>query len=168
MKEITTDATEFGKGNQQALRISLTWLELVVSFFLLAVISGYLVEAFALPSPYNKKSVGAGEFPIIIGIATLIPLLLLMALSLSKLIRNVEPQYVTISRPLGVVSAMGILIVQTLLLDKVGLIIGIAVFSALLMLSAGERRPAFFIGVPMALSLGMHAVFVLVLGVYFS
>lgn len=168
MNKNTTASTAASKGDDQTIRLSLSWVELVTSFILLAIISGYLVEAFALPSPYNENSVGAGEFPIIIGIATLIPLLLLMVVSLTNILRNVTPIIVTVSRPIGVLLAMAILIIQTLLLEKVGLIIGIALFSALLMLAAGERRPAFFIGVPMALALGMHALFVVVLGVYFS
>lgn len=168
MNNTTTASADESKGDNQAIRLSLTWVELVTSFILLAIISGYLVEAFALPSPYNKKSVGAGEFPIIIGFATLIPLISLMLYSLANILRNATSRTISISRPLGVVLAIAILISQVLLLEKVGLIIGIGLFSSLLMLAAGERRPAFFIGVPMALALGMHVVFVVVLGVYFS
>lgn len=156
------------KDDHQAIRLSLTWVELITCLVLLAIVSGYLVEAFALPAPYNAKSVGAGEFPVIIGIATLIPLISLIVISLANIIRNAPSKTVIINRPLGVLLAITVLIAQVLLLDKVGLIIGIALFSALLMLAAGERRPAFYIGVPVALALGMYVVFVVVLGVYFS
>jgi len=168
MSKTTTPSTDDGKGDDQALRLPLTWVEFVTYFILSAIIAGYLVEAFALPSPYNEKSVGAGEFPIIIGIATLIPLTSLIIITLAKILRNVPPETVTISRPVGVLLAMAVLIVQALLLETVGLIIGIALFAALLMLAAGERRPAFYIGVPVALALGMYVVFVFVLGVYFA
>lgn len=168
VNKTTAASTDDSKGDGQAIRLSLTWVELITCFILLVIISGYLFEAFALPAPYNEKSVGAGEFPIIIGIATLIPLISLIVISLANIIRNAPSQTVVISRPIGVLLAIAILIVQALLLGKVGLIIGIALFSALLMLAAGERRPAFYIGVPLALALGMHVVFVVVLGVYFS
>lgn len=167
MSKITTASPSYSDASDKTIRLSLVWVELVTSILLAAIVVGYLIEAYALPSPYNAKSVGAGEFPIIIGYSTLIPLILLIIKSVANIVRKVPPKEVAISRPLSVLLAMVVLIVQTLLLDKVGLIIGIAVFSALLMLTAGERRPAFFIGVPLALALGIHAVFVLVLGVYF-
>lgn len=168
MNKTKAASTADSKGDGQAIRLSSTWAELTTCFILLIIVSGYLFEAFALPAPYNEKSVGAGEFPIIIGVATLIPIISIIVISLANIIRNVPSETVIISRPIGVSLATAILIVQALLLDKVGLIVGIALFSALLMLAAGERRPVFYIGVPVALALGMHAVFVGVLGVYFS
>lgn len=167
MKEATT-SDGYSKSEGRTIRLPLPWIELVTSIVLLAIISGYLVEAFAMPSPYNEKSVGAGAFPIIIGVATLIPLVSLLITSLVKILRNIPSEDVSISRPLGVLLAMVILILQALLLDTVGLIISIALFSALLMLAAGERRPVFIISIPIAFALGMYVVFVGVLGVYFS
>lgn len=168
MNKTTAASIEDSKADDQAIRLSLTLVELIVCFILLAIVSAYLFEAFALPAPYNEKSVGAGEFPIIIGLGTLIPLISLIIITLSKIIRNVPPDTVTVSRPVGILLAMAVLIAQALLLETVGLIIGIALFAALLMLTAGERRPALYIGVPVALALGMYVVFIYVLGVYFS
>ncbi|NVK42848.1 MAG: tripartite tricarboxylate transporter TctB family protein [Oceanospirillaceae bacterium] len=150
-----------------SIQVPLVWLELVFGLVLLLVAGTYLYEAAKLPDPMNPKAVGAGDFPMIIAIGTLIAVFLMCCHGLVKIFREKEHERVELSRPLSVIIAVLILGGIGAFLDSLGAIIATAGLSALLMIAVGERRPLHLIAVPMGLALGLYAIFVLALGVYF-
>lgn len=149
------------------IQVPLVWLEVVFGLVLLLIVGNYLYEATQLPNPMNPKAVGAGDFPMMIAIGTLIAVFLMCCHGLVKIFREKEHERVEFSRPLSVIVAILVLVGIGGFLDSLGAIIATAGLSALIMIAVGERRPLQLIAVPLGLALGLYAVFVLALGVYF-
>ncbi|GGO75999.1 hypothetical protein GCM10011348_02170 [Marinobacterium nitratireducens] len=149
------------------LQVPLVWLELLLGIVLLIVVGSYLYEAAKLPDPMNPKAVGAGDFPMMIAIGTLVAVFLMSCHGLVKIFSEKEHELVELSRPLSVIVAILVLVGIGAFLDSLGAIIATAGLSALLMLAVGERRPLQLIAVPLGLALGLYVIFVLALGVYF-
>lgn len=148
-----------------ALRGSLLWLELVLGLALVAILWIYLDEAGQLPRPMNPSDVGAGRFPTIVGVATIVAVALMIGLGIARLRRGGGHHPVTVHRPVWVLVAAGLLVAQAALFEVFGALAGVAGFSFLLMLVAGERRPLHLIATPALLTAGLYVTFVLALGV---
>ena len=150
------------------LRAPMAWLELISGIVLVACSGFYVYEAELLPDPFNPRAVGAGDFPMIIGIATLAASLGLALTGAVHVFSGKEHSHVTFHRPLSVVGGVAALIAGVLLLEHIGPLIGIAALAFMVMLAGGERRIGYLISVPAALSGAIYCIFVFVLGVYFS
>ncbi|MEJ1990511.1 MAG: tripartite tricarboxylate transporter TctB family protein [Maritimibacter sp.] len=147
------------------VRGSLPVLDLVGSAILLTVFWKYFAQASALPTPLNKIDIGAGGFPILLAIATLIGI---AAVAVGAVIRMLDPvpvSWVAIRRPLFVIATIGLLILQSIYFETLGALPSVLVFALLTMLACGERRPLHLIGVPIALSAFIYVVFNLALDV---
>ena len=152
---------------ERTIQIPLAWLELLFGLVLLIGVAVYLYEATQLPVPINPKAVGAGDFPMMIASGTLVAIFMMCCQGLWKVFREKKPVLVSLNRPVSVIIAMLVLGGIGAFLDALGVIIAMVSLSALLMVAAGERRPLQLIAVPLGLALGLYAVFVLVLSVYF-
>ncbi|BBI54171.1 hypothetical protein HORIV_65920 [Vreelandella olivaria] len=67
-----------------------------------------------------------------------------------------------------VLLSMMVMVAVVLALEWVGLIVGITLLAFLLMKLGGENRYSLLLTLPPLLALGIYAIFVLVLGVYFD
>jgi len=159
---------EYQSRKAHLLRVPMAWLELVSGMVLVAIAGFYVYEAELLPDPFNPRAVGAGDFPMIVGLATVAASLFLTLLGVIHLISGKEHKHVTLHRPLSVAFGIAALIGGVLLLEHLGPLVGIATLSLLIMLAGGERRIGYLVAIPAALSGGIYSVFVLLLGVYFS
>ena len=147
------------------VRGALPVIDLVACLLLFIAFWSYFQSARALPDPMNKIDIGAGGFPIILAIATL---LAICAVALSALVRMLDKapiEWVSIRRPPWVALAAVFLILQSIYLEAVGAIPSVLVLSVAIMFACGERRIAHLIGVPIALSLFVYGVFVMALQV---
>jgi len=165
---ISSDATEDNQSLSAGLvKISMPLLELLGGA-LIAMVSGfYLYEAWQLPEPFNAKAVGAGEFPLIIGVVTLICALALTILGLLKLISKNTPEYASFPRLGYVVLAIVALIAVVSFMEVLGAFVSMAILSFMVMLAGGERRIGYLVSIPVVLGATIYVVFVLALGVYF-
>lgn len=155
------------KKSELAIQVPMVWLEVLFGFILLVIVGSYLYEAIKLPSPMNAKSMGAGDFPMIIAIVTLVAVFVMFCIGLVKIFKEKEHELVAFSRPVWVVAAILVLVVIGAFMETLGALAASAILVALLMFFAGERRPLQLITVPLGLALGIYAVFILALGVYF-
>ena len=153
--------------HEPAIKLPMVWLEVVFGFILLFVIGSYLYEAIKLPRAMNAKAMGAGDFPMIIAIGSLVAVFVMFCFGLVKLLKEKDHELVAFSRPVWVIAAMVVLVVIGSFLEYLGAISGVGSLVALLMFLAGERRPIQLIAVPLGMALGLYAVFILALGVYF-
>lgn len=160
--DVTQDEVVTPQG--PAIRFPLAWLEAGVSLFFLVLAGFYMSEAAKLPKPFSEGDVGAGRFPMIIGILTLIATALVIRAAVASIMRG-DGEMVAIHRPLMVLFGMAALVVQAFLFETVGAVVAIAVATLLFMLICGERRPLHLIAVPALVTLGIYTTFTLALGV---
>lgn len=143
------------------------WLELAVYFALLAATALYANDALKLPS-YGSSGIGASGFPLLVAMLIGVPLLLLIMVSLLSKPSQESDSLVEISRPVQVLLSMMVMAAVVMALEWMGLIVGIALLAFLLMKLGGENRYSLLLTLPPLLALGIYAIFVLVLGVYFD
>lgn len=143
------------------------WLELVVYFALLAATALYANDALKLPN-YGASGIGASGFPLLVAMLIGVSLLLLIMVSLLSKPSQESDSLVEISRPVQVLLSMMVMVAVVITLEWVGLIVGIALLAFLLMKLGGENRYSLLLTLPPLLALGIYAIFVLVLGVYFD
>lgn len=160
--EVPETAPQYGEVQQKIVA-----LELLVGGVLLVIVGWYTYEAFMLPAPYNPVDVGAGGFPLLLAGATLITLALYFIECIARHIKRDTPHMVRTQRPVSVLFGAVLFVLQALLFEHIGLLACVAIFTALTMFVAGERRVVHLIGVPIATSLSVYVVFVFLLGVYF-
>lgn len=147
-----------------AIHIPLAWLEAGIGLFFLVLAGFYMAEAAKLPKPFSVGDVGAGRFPMIIGVITLVATVLLVRAAVAGIMRGAEEK-VAIHHPVQIALGIVLLVVQAILFETIGAIATIAVAGLLFMLVGGERRPLHLIAVPALMALGIYATFTLALGV---
>lgn len=147
------------------VRGALPVLDLLGCAALLAVFWQYYTQASALPPPFNAVDIGAGGFPILLAVATLIGIAAVAIAAVIRLLDPVPVAWVSIRRPLFVLATIGLLILQSIYFETLGTLPSVLIFSILTMLACGERRPLHLIGVPLALGAFIFVVFNLALDV---
>lgn len=140
-------------------------IDLIGCAVLFAVFWVYLSSALALPAPLNDVDIGAGGFPRLLAIATLIAIVAMAASALYRLLDSVPVSWVSVRRPLSVAITLVILTVQSIYFEQLGTLVSVLVFSVATMAACGERRILHLIGVPLALAAFIYTVFVLALQV---
>ncbi len=151
-----------------AVKVSQKWLEVAVYTLILGADIFYTLEALALPGASAPGSLGAGGFPAIVGVVSGILLLMLIGKSVMKTKLGIVDMRVFVHRPLQVIAVMMVMMAQVVIINVVGPIIGIILLAFLVMWLGGERRYVLLLTIPPLLSLGIYAIFVLMLGVYFG
>nr|WP_283247398.1 tripartite tricarboxylate transporter TctB family protein [Halomonas boliviensis] len=134
---------------------------------MLAATALYANDALKLPS-YSSSGIGASGFPLLVATLMGVSLLLLIVVSFLSKPSQESDSLVEISRPAQVLLSMMVMAAVVLALEWVGLIVGIALMAFLLMKLGGENRYSLLLTLPPLLALGIYAIFVLVLGVYFD
>lgn len=147
------------------LRGALPVIDLVACALLFAAFWSYLQSARALPDPMNKIDIGAGGFPVLLAIATLMAICAVAVSAVVRMLDKAPIEWVSIRRPLWVALTAVFLIVESVYLEAFGALPSVLVLSIAVMFSCGERRVAHLIGVPIALSGFIYGVFVLALQV---
>jgi hypothetical protein len=147
------------------LRGALPVIDLIACAILLAVFWSYYQAAVALPEPMNKIDIGAGGFPSLLAIATLLAVLATAISAVMRLLDKAPVEWVSIRRPLWVALSVVFLIVQSIYLEAFGALPSVLALSVAIMAACGERRILHLIGVPIALGAFIYVVFVLALQV---
>ncbi len=150
---------------RDVLRGALPVLDLVGCAALFVVFWQYFSQASALPAPLNKIDIGAGGFPTLLALATLIAI---SAVAVSAIVRLLDPvpvSWVSVRRPVFVLVTIGLLVLQSIYFEMLGALPSVLIFAVLTMLACGERRPMHLIGVPVALGAFVYVVFNLALAV---
>ncbi|RGP38021.1 tripartite tricarboxylate transporter TctB family protein [Pseudotabrizicola alkalilacus] len=147
------------------LRLAMWLCDLAGSGILLWVFWIYLQHANALRRPLNAADIGAGGFPGLLALIAIAALLLLLGIIIFRHVVTRRRASLVIQRPLFVVMTMALLVGQAILFDRIGAIVCVGGFSLAILLACGERRPMHLVGVPVALTAFIYAVFVLALGV---
>ncbi|WP_445010874.1 tripartite tricarboxylate transporter TctB family protein [Vreelandella stevensii] len=160
--------TEASEVAHKTLLIRKKWLELAVYVVLLAAAALYANDALKLPSYGSSGSVGASGFPLLVAMLIGLSLLLLIIISFVGKPDQESDYLVEISRPVQVLLSIVVMVAVVLALEWLGLIIGISLLAFLLMKLGGENRYLLLLTLPPLLALGIYAIFVLVLGVYFD
>ena len=140
-------------------------IDLVGCAVLLAVFGWYLISAMALPSPLNETDIGAGGFPRLLAIGTLIAILAVAVSAVIRLMDSLPVSWVSIRRPVFVIIAAALMVVEAIWFEALGTMVCVVVFAFAMMLVCGERRPLHLICVPLALAAFIYGVFVLALQV---
>jgi hypothetical protein len=156
----------FTRARKGSIHIPLPALELVIGAGLIAVVLRYLYEAYALPAPYNPIDIGAGGFPKLIALATLVALLIMVFLGGYHLLKG--GRYfgiIAARRPFFVIAGTLLLIGQAALFEQLGVFTCVGFSAVGIMLAAGEGRIAHLIGVPVALVTFIYVVFAFALNV---
>ncbi|MEL7979838.1 tripartite tricarboxylate transporter TctB family protein [Vreelandella titanicae] len=151
----------------KTLVIRKKWLELAVYFLLLIATALYASEALNLPS-YGSPGIGASGFPLLVALLVGVSLVLLIVASFLSKRSQESDSLVEINRPAQVLVSVIVMVAVVLALEWLGLIVGIALLAFLLMKLGGENRYSLLLTLPPLLALGIYAIFVLVLGVYFD
>lgn len=141
--------------------------ELCAATVLLALTGYYVYEAWLLPAPLNPVDIGAGGFPMILGSATLAAVLIFWVRSAISLASGRHAEPIHIPRPIAVAVTAVALIGQAVVFAYINPFLCVGIFSVLIMLAAGERRPAHVIGTPLAIAVGIWLVFDILLNVHF-
>jgi hypothetical protein len=165
MMEYGTPRENGWRFNLSIVRGALPAIELAGCAILLAVFWVYYRQAEALPQPLNQIDIGAGGFPVLLAIGTI---LAIVAVGLSALVLAfdaVPANWMSIRRPVSVVIGVILLIAQSIWFEELGVMPSVIVFAAATMLACGERRIIHLIGVPLALAAFVYSVFVLTLSV---
>lgn len=149
------------------VRIPMPILEITAGLMFLAALIWYILGAQKLPRPFNEADIGAGGFPLLIATGTVAATVLMIAHGVAGITGKIEPSMTRWRRPLYVLLAIVILSGQALLFETLGVYACVALFSAAVMLAAGERRPLRLLGVPIALMAFIYVVFALALNVLF-
>ncbi len=149
------------------VEIPVRLLEIGIGAVLAVVGFIYFNDALALPPPFNENAVGAGRFPIIVAAATLVSVALMVGGAVKAALLRDFGAPVAFPRPLFVCGAVLLLVLECLLFEKAGALACTFTASLVLMVLGGERRPLQFIGVPALVTLGIHVLFTVALGVRF-
>lgn len=159
------EKTEGWRLSWDVLRGSLPVLDLVGCAALLWVFWQYFSQASAIPAPLNEIDIGAGGFPKLLALATLIAIGAVAVAAIVRLIDPVPVAWVSIRRPLFVLATVGLLVLQSIYFERLGTLPSVLIFAFLTMLACGERRPLHLLGVPVALGAFIFIVFKLALAV---
>jgi hypothetical protein len=147
------------------LRGALPVIDLVACAILLAIFWSYHEAAIALPEPMNKIDIGAGGFPAILAVATMLAIIATAISAVMRMLDKAPVEWVSIRRPLWVALTAIFMIVQSLYLETAGAMPSILALAVGVMFACGERRITHLIGVPIALGAFIYIVFVLALQV---
>lgn len=149
------------------IRVSMPVLETAAGAVLLSTLSWYLLEAGKLPKPFNATDIGAGGFPTLIAVGTIFATLLMIGFGVAGILSKEEAAVIRWRRPFYVFVTGLLLIGQAVLFEMLGVYLGVGLFSAAIMLAAGERRPLHVLAVPLALVAFIHVTFAIALNVAF-
>lgn len=163
--EYDTSQTKGWRCRLDILRGALAVIDLVACAILLVIFWSYYQAAVALPPPMNAIDIGAGGFPAILAIATLLAILATAISAIVRMLDKAAVEWVSIRRPLWVGLAVIVLILPSVYLEALGAMPSILALSIAIMFACGERRAAHLIGVPLALGAFIYVVFVLALQV---
>lgn len=163
-KEIVVDDTQ---RVSNCMRLPMHVLEVVAGLVILATLIWYILGALKLPKPFNATDLGAGGFPLLIATCTIVPTLLMIGIGIAGMMGKTERNFAVLHRPLFVLATALIFIAQAALLETIGVYLCVGIFSALVMVVAGERRPLHILGVPLAVVAFIYVVFALALNVVF-
>jgi len=147
------------------LRGSLPVLDLVGCALLVAIFVDFLVLARALPAPMNKIDIGAGGFPELVAIGTLLAVSAVAVSAVVRLIDAVPVAWVSIRRPIWVVGTAALLIAQSICFETLGTMPSVMFFAVATMFACGERRLLHLVSVPLILAAFIYTAFVLALSV---
>lgn len=149
------------------IRLPLPLLEVAAGLMFLAILIWYILSAQKLPKPFNETDIGAGGFPLLIAVGTIAATLLMIGLGVAGIFGRVEKEVIRWRRPFYVLVTGLIFIAQAAWFETQGVYACVALFSAAVMLAAGERRPLHVLGVPLALVAFIYVVFTISLNVVF-
>lgn len=149
------------------IRLPLPLLEVAAGLMLLAILIWYILDAQKLPKPFNETDIGAGGFPLLIAVGTIAATLLMIGLGVAGIFGRMEKEVTRWRRPFYVLVTGFIFIAQAAWFETLGVYVCVAVFSAAVMLAAGERRLRYVLGVPLALVAFIYVVFATALNVVF-
>lgn len=149
------------------IRVPLPLLEVTVGLALLAILAWYAMSAQKLPQPFNATDIGAGGFPLLIAGGTIVATILMVGFGIAGLLGKAEREVTQWRRPFYVVLTSLVFVAQAVWFETLGVYACVGLFSAAVMLAAGERRPLHVIGVPLALVAFVYVVFALALNVVF-
>lgn len=155
------------RGSGPCVEIPIRVLEMVIGAVLAVIGFIYFNDAVALPAPFNDNAVGAGRFPMIVAVATLVSVTVMIGGAVKAVVARNLGEPVPFPRLLFVCGTVVLLVLECLLFEKVGALVCTFTSSLVLMVLGGERRPLHFIGVPVLVTLGIHVLFTVVLGVRF-
>lgn len=167
MRNDSPDAA-LDESKHATLTISKRWLELVVYFLLLGATAFYVREALNLPNYGDAGHVGASGFPLLVSILISVSIFFLIIFNLFSKPSQGSELSVEVGRPVQVFLAVIAMAATVFLLNWTGLIVAIIFLAFLLMKVGGETRYSLLLTLPPLLSIGIYAIFVLVLGVYFD
>lgn len=142
-------------------------LEIVAGLALLTTLIWYALEARVLPKPFNATDIGAGGFPLLIAIGTILATVILISFGVAGILGRVDQNTTRWRRPFYVFVTGLIFIAQAVWFETLGVYLCVGFFSAAVMLAAGERRPLHVVGVPLALVAFIYVVFAIALNVIF-
>lgn len=149
----------------EIIRQPLRLLEIIGCVIVIGVFGFYLRAALSLPMPFNNMDIGAGGFPKLIAITTLIAAVLVALTAIVKSLLRLPYTLVALKRPVMVLLAAVALVAQALLFTRIGALATTGLFALLTMLICGERRPLHLIASPVLLVGFIYLVFVLAFGV---
>jgi hypothetical protein len=160
--------TAAAEGEAAKLSCRLSSLELWLAAIILLITCGFLREAFKLPPALAKTDIGAGVFPIVIGVVTLVLAAALAVKALGG--RYLRPDadretLVTVERPGPVGLAIIATIIQTVLFGLIGAYATCVIIVGSLMLFSGERRWLQLLYVPLLYTFLIYLCFGLLLDV---
>lgn len=147
------------------IRGALPVLELVGCFLLLAIFWGYYQQSNALPPPYNPIDIGAGGFPRLLAIMTLISIACVIVAAVIRLFSAASIEWISVTRPLWVGATMALLIAQSIWFESLGALPSVFFFSVVTMFACGEHRPMQLLAIPTLLVGFIYSVFILALAV---
>lgn len=140
-------------------------IDLIGCVVLFGIFWVYLRSSLALPPPLNDIDIGAGGFPRLLALATLVAIVAMAISAIYRLLDRVPVSWVSVRRPVFVALTIGLLILQSVYFEQLGALPCVMLFGLLTMLACGERRVLHLIGVPIALAAFIYVVFVLALHV---
>ncbi|OAP48255.1 tripartite tricarboxylate transporter TctB family protein [Sinorhizobium saheli] len=152
---------------QGYVRIPLSILEIATGVIVLAILSWYVVQAYHLPKPFNSTDVGAGGFPLLVAIGTGIATISMIGLAVARHMGKMGQADSRWRRPLFVLIVALLLVGQAVTFETLGVYLCVALFSAAIMVAAGERRILHVLGVSIGLVAFVYVVFALALNVVF-
>ncbi|KPQ22641.1 tripartite tricarboxylate transporter TctB family protein [Halomonas sp. HL-93] len=156
------------EGKHEELNIRKKWLEQAVYLLLLVATAFYVREAHNLPNYGDAGYVGASGFPLLVSLLIGVSIVLLMIINILSKPKKESELTIGIRRPFQVMLAVMVMTTSVFLLEWTGLIVAIMFLAFLIMKVGGETRYSLLLTLPPLLSLGIYAVFVLLLGVYFD
>lgn len=159
------NAAKAGPALANNTQFPILWAEIAAGLILLAAAGFYWSEALSLPASLNRADVGAGRFPSIAGGLVFVAAAVMLLAGVIRHIRGEVRAPVVIGRPLWVLVCLILLIAQAKLFEAAGSIPVILIFSCLIMLTCGERRPLHLILTPVALTAVIYSLFTYALGI---